>query len=441
MLVIISDLHLTDGTTCETINPGAFRQFSHALATLAESACWRLRAGNCEGAFVPLGRVDVLLLGDILDVMRSSHWLETTRRPWDPVDTLAPDVATITRRILAHNGDALACFRRLRQKNLRIIGSHDGLPYEIPIHFHYLVGNHDWFFHLKGPDWDELRVEIKAALALDNDPLTIFPHTLDESPAIAELCRQHRVHLQHGDIFDPLNYQKDKGRDASSLGDAIVIEIVNGFPERVRRELELPEQHPLYRAFKEADNIRPMLSLPNYFAMAANYFGTPQQKQKVQQLWTEASKPFLDLPFVRSLDKLWRTDTVDMLQLMFSLQRSLPMATQGELAKFIEKFVKPQTYRHEAIAEPAIESAAADFAVYGHSHHAEMVPLSVYEKEGMRREQIYINTGTWRRVHEQTQTLRPGFPFVHFHVMTYAAFYKDDERFGRRHEMWQGSLG
>lgn len=441
MLVILSDLHLTDGSTCETINAGAFRQFTQALATLVESACWRLKPGRSTGVFEPLAQVDILLLGDILDVMRSGHWLQTRCRPWDAPERLLPDVTTITRRILAHNAEALGYFRRLAQERLRIVGSHDQRVYEIPVRLHYLVGNHDWFFHLKGAGWDALRQEVITALGLSNHPWDIFPHRLTEHPDIAALCREHRVHVQHGDLFDPVNYQPAKGRDAASLGDAIVIEVLNGFPERVRRELELPPEHPLYRAFKEADNIRPLLSLPNYFAMASNYFGTPAQQEKIRRLWTEASNPLLDLAFVRELDKPWEFDTVDALQLMFSLQRTLPLATQGKLAKLLERHTKPESYHLQAAAEPDLKAGHVDFVVYGHTHHAELVPLSVYEKTGVRREQIHINTGTWRRVHEQTLTLRPGFPFVHFHVMTYAAFYKGDERFGRRHEMWQGSLG
>lgn len=440
MLVIISDLHLTDGSTCETINAGAFRQFVHMLSSQAESACWRQKPGRTDGVFEPLERIDVILLGDILDVIRSDHWLQTPLRPWDDPEKIVADVTAITRGILRHNDVALSCFRSLNG-HLPVIATHNQEAHSIPIHFHYFVGNHDWFYHLKGPGWDALRSEVKLAMALDNDPQQVFPHLLEESPEVAELCQRHRVHLQHGDIFDAVNYQKEKGRDFASLGDAIVIEILNGFPERVRRELELPADHPLYLAFKEADNIRPILSLPNYFAMATSHFGTHVQRQKIQQLWTEASNPLLDLEFVRRLDKPWEFDTVDALQAMFTLQRNLPMIVQGQLAKFVEKFTPIETYRREAAAETAIRQCHADYVVYGHTHHAEMVPLAVREENGVRHEQIYINTGTWRRVHEQTEGIMNGFPFVHYHVMTYAFFYKDDERFGRRHEVWQGSLG
>lgn len=446
MLVIISDLHLTDGSTCETINAGAFRQFVDTLSDQAEAACWRLKPGRTEGVFELIERVDVLLLGDILDVIRSGQWLRASARPWDNLgtalenDALADKVAAITRGILTHNDESLACFRKLDGR-LPVVASHTGARYSVPVFFHYLVGNHDWFYHLPGAKWDAIRADIARAIGLANNPADVFPHLLTENATIAALCEQHRVHVQHGDIFDAINYQQDKGRNASSLGDAIVIEILNGFPERVKGELGLRDDDPLYRAFKEADNIRPLLALPDYFTMAAHHFGTGRQQKKIQQLWAEASNPFLDLPFVRSLDKPWEFDTVDALQILFSLQKNIPMAVQGQLARFIEKFVKPDTYREQAAAEPDIRNGRADFVVYGHTHRAEMVPLAVRESGRETHQQVYINTGTWRRIHEQTLQNITDFPFVHFHVMTYAFFYRGDERFGRRFEMWQGNLG
>jgi hypothetical protein len=63
VLVIISDLHLTDGTSGETIKPGAFRAFREALRELAYDASWR-----SEKKYVPVDGIDLVLLGDILDV-------------------------------------------------------------------------------------------------------------------------------------------------------------------------------------------------------------------------------------------------------------------------------------------------------------------------------------------------------------------------------------
>src|SRR4029077_9435834 len=79
VLVIISDLHLTDGTSGETIKPGAFRAFREALRELAYDASWR-----SEKEYFPVDGIDLVLLGDILDVIRSTRWCTapTEVRPW-----------------------------------------------------------------------------------------------------------------------------------------------------------------------------------------------------------------------------------------------------------------------------------------------------------------------------------------------------------------------
>ena len=65
MLVIISDLHLTDGTSGATISPWAFEIFAQELRDAAISASWR-----ADGKYRPVDRVDLILLGDGLDVIR-----------------------------------------------------------------------------------------------------------------------------------------------------------------------------------------------------------------------------------------------------------------------------------------------------------------------------------------------------------------------------------
>lgn len=97
MLVVISDLHLTDGTVGQSIPAGAFQIFAHRLRDMAVSASYR---GG--GGYRPIERIDVLLLGDVLDVIRSARWLGGDARPWDNPQSQA--VAAMTARIV---GDIL----------------------------------------------------------------------------------------------------------------------------------------------------------------------------------------------------------------------------------------------------------------------------------------------------------------------------------------------
>jgi hypothetical protein len=70
MLVFVSDVHMTDGSSGETIKPTAFRIFVENLRKLADSV-------------KPLEEIRLVLLEDIFDIIRSTQWLSVSDRPWD----------------------------------------------------------------------------------------------------------------------------------------------------------------------------------------------------------------------------------------------------------------------------------------------------------------------------------------------------------------------
>ena len=67
MLVIVSDLHLGDGTTASSIAPSAFHLFSNRLRETAYFASFRK-----DGIYRPLETLDLVLMGDILDPLHST---------------------------------------------------------------------------------------------------------------------------------------------------------------------------------------------------------------------------------------------------------------------------------------------------------------------------------------------------------------------------------
>jgi hypothetical protein len=54
---------------------------------------------------------------------------------------------------------------------------------------------------------------------------------------------------------------------------------------------------------------------------------------------------------------------------------------------------------------------------------------------------MYLNAGAWRPVHELAKVNPKEEEFMSYHVMSYLAFFKDDERRGRPFETWSGTLG
>ena len=83
MLVFVSDLHLADGTCGASLAPEAVSQFTERLIELAEAASWRT-----DGTYRPIEQIELVLLGDTLDLIRSGRWLQPGGlRPWDDPQT------------------------------------------------------------------------------------------------------------------------------------------------------------------------------------------------------------------------------------------------------------------------------------------------------------------------------------------------------------------
>lgn len=461
MLVIISDLHLTDGSSGETIKEGAFRVFRTRLRELAYDASWRT-----NGLYKPIESLDVLLLGDILDVIRSTQWLTAKGgglgyvRPWD--DPASPafidKVRSINEAILKHNRASLAILKNLdngqtitlppatRSGQAANVDWEPDSPERAPVkvRLHYLVGNHDWFYHLKGPDYDQIRQQIIDAMGLSNAAQEPFPHDPAESPTLQSLFEQHRIFARHGDIYDSYNYEGN--RDASSLGDAVVVDLLNRFSVEVREQLghDLPPE--CIDGLKEIDNVRPTLIAPVWVNnVLLRTCRDLRLIAEVKRVWDHLADDFINLPFVRARDmKSNLFDDVDKLEWALKFSKGVSPQFASRLVTWIkEKLLHSySTYYENALAEPAFQDRTARFIVHGHTHHHEIVPLDIYRSNlrGRFVNQMYINSGTWRVIHELAKAKPMEQEFLGYHVMTYVAFFKADERRGRPFESWSGGL-
>ncbi len=453
MLVIISDLHLTDGTSGETIRAGAFRIFRQRLSDMAYDASWR-----SEDEYKPIESIDLLLLGDIFDVIRSTQWLNGDVRPWsNPYrQPFIDKVAQITRAIADHNTDSLDVLRGFTadrpvtippaDNKQPVSVSHDqDDPARRPVNvrIHYTVGNHDWFYHLPGQPHNQIRQTVATAIGLVTPTTEPFPHDPTATPALLQLFEPYQVFARHGDIYDAFNFEGT--RTAASLGDAIVVELLNRFPSEVERQLgsDLP---PACRAgLKEIDNVRPVLLVPVWINGLLNKtVPTQSVRNKIKNIWDDLADDFLNHPFVRARDKILNLfDTVDKLEWALKFSKGLSLATTSQVVTWVQQKINSgeTSYYRNALKEAAFAQKKARFIVHGHTHHRELVPLSGAVINGQRLDQMYLNSGTWRRIHELARTNPAAQEFMGFHEMTYFAFFKDDERRGRPFETWTGNLG
>ena len=306
MLVIVSDLHLTDGTSGHTIKENAFRIFADRIRDTAFYASWRK-----GGRYRPVERVDILLLGDILDVIRSTAWLEGEdgARPWsNPTDAaFVGKVEAISYAILHHNEPSLAHLGNLTRPGgfeLPPPGGRKGEPQlnepglQVEVGIHYMVGNHDWFYHLPHAAYHPLRSNVVQALGLENDSRKGFPHGLQDSAKLAGILRAHGVLARHGDIFDPFNFSVT--RDESSLGDGVVVELLNRFHLEVRDRLGSRLPRPFIDGLRELDNVRPLAAVPVWIdALLRENSVSGMQAERVKGTWNDLVDDFLNLEFIR----------------------------------------------------------------------------------------------------------------------------------------------
>jgi len=445
MLVVISDLHLTDGTSGETIRAGAFRTFRESLRELAYDASWRT-----DKKYVQVDRIDLVLLGDILDVIRSTKWCGAPDevRPWGDRDDsrFSEMVQRVTEDVIANNKESLGILKSLHNPEIMSLpptGPDGGVAVKpgarvaVPVRIHYLVGNHDWFFHLKGAAYDAVRKRIAEELGLENSPTLPFPHDPSESPLLEQIYREHRVFARHGDIFDPSNFEHS--RDASSLGDAIVIELLDKFGTAVREQLgdRLPDACDA--GLREIDNVRPLSMIPIWVDGLLTNTCTPELAEEIKDIWNQLVHKFLDLDFVRARP----FGSSILIKLGFEISSEVPMADLSDVAAwFSSKFGggRAESFYPYALHEKAFTEGWARFIVYGHTHHYEIVPLQSVQDGGNVTNQTYINSGTWRPVHELARFHPSQRQFVGYNVMTYLTFFKGDERKGRSFESWTGAL-
>ena len=201
MLVIISDLHLGDGTTANSIAPSAFRLFSNRLRETAYFASFRR-----DGMYRPIDSLDLLLMGDILDPLHSTLWLDTApgalnyTRPWTDIrgPHFAPKLEEATQAILQENKESLETLKRIANGQTVLLPPANGRGQPdfdskeriaLKVRIHYMVGNHDWYYHVEGSAFDEIRRNIVDSMGSSNS-YTRFPYYLEEDPALQTIMEE-----------------------------------------------------------------------------------------------------------------------------------------------------------------------------------------------------------------------------------------------------------
>lgn len=425
MLVLISDLHITDLSTAFNVNPEAFAILKdNILQTAANHQAKELH---------------IVLLGDILDLVRTDYWLRSgipmQDRPWggtlDPKTALNVNLDAVGRQFQQILTDILATPTAQGLADMLSDLSKEALPAKAT----YIVGNHERML------WNlpALRRQIQSALP----QIGTFARVL-ESHEYATLARHgHEWDVNcHGWEFrtkvlapgEQLDRFAPEVYEVMTIGEAVTAELMGGLIYHARQQ---GASEPLLTQLKDVNNLRPTLDV---FAWL-QWLGSDRAIQQRQLLYN-ALKASLEGLLSSALAARWDDlkpdllvsgDLVDRLQQVERLLLGSDFDSfegRVEVLRRLQQLFpflateQDQLYagaKREAVLQQAGISRGIQRVVYGHTHRARHDYLVSFPDGST---QMYINTGTFLPLITKAAD---GRSFASPLQMTMVYAYREDE--------------
>lgn len=440
MLVIFSDVHLTDGTTAENVRPEAFSDL--LLPEIEDNAKMK-----------QAGEVHVVLLGDIFDLVRTSYWHEAVDwddRPWN--DELDPKTGM--------NKNSRLIERQFSDVLDRILNTDSGKAFmklmkELPartnknVKVTYIIGNHDRVFNNFQSLQQKLRDELRNINLEFRNELRA-----PEYGVIARHGHEWDDHC-HGWHFAKKVLHKNNGHalkqfDADTykimtIGEVVTAELMSGLICEMAKSMQekdwnTEEDQELLDNLKNLNNIRPLEEAIYWL----NWFMKQRFPQKAEngrkELLLDAIQTAVSNVLKSAFAKQWDKSELNFLLIDGDLTDKLQKVKWGlNLLNYnglhwlidfwhdVKHFLPRKADKFLNGAKTEWENAAFkndrrfQYVVYGHTHEARQEYL---EANGDEKVKMYINSGTFLPLIQPAHR-RNGFASAH--RMTIANFFKDDE--------------
>ncbi len=449
MLVLVSDLHLTDGSTALNVSPEAFTLLQRQI---------KLMASEHKAT-----EVHVVLLGDIFDLVRTDYWHQNfsgsniNQRPWrgklDPKTGMNQD-ADLQKQYV----DVLECVLKTKASQA-LVGMLNGLAQQLrleKVKLTYVRGNHDRMF-INFPALEDL---VEKHFNQENVELDFASHIVESRYGVLARHGHEWVDDKHGwtfhnKVLNKNNKIKDRfHKDAykvMAIGEVVTAELAGGFIYRIKGKLP-PE---LFTLLLDFNNLRPATTLFEWLDWFAKYHqGVTDVHRKVLH---DALKYSLDSILESEFAKKWdglqrgfivRGDLVDLLQLFRTLglgKNFDQFRKRVGLARYFSGLFEGKEELFEGAQEefkmirkthPEIQ-----YIVYGDTHRARHDYLS-FDAKGPKGPvvRMYINTGTYLPLISRTLV---GKGFASTKQMTMTFFFHEGEDLDNRKDgpslvYWQG---
>ena len=423
MLVVLSDLHLTDGTTSSNVDSSAFKTI--LLPEIVSNA----RLKNAK-------EVRIVLLGDIYDLLRTDVWVskvEWNNRPWN--GTLDPE--TGMNQYAGIEGHYLEIlnniFNTTSARGLAdsISTIKQEIGYSISVKVIYIIGNHDRALNV----FDSLRQAIKKEY-----------YNVDSFEFMNSLAiQEYNVFFRHGHEFDEdcygysfltkvlqkgLNIDKFDAKcyKVQTIGEVITAELMGGFIAGVKKNFQ---DTKMVKQLMEINNIRPLsnaLYWIDWFVGKTD--ASDANKNLIFNLFKSALDGVLESDFAKRWDDIKTDliisgDLVDRLQLISKTIKNdnfNDLKFKLNLISKLDIFSSSKDDLVEGAKDYFLKPSSPDtqFVLYGHTH----IPRTDYFSGSVNGNvKMYINTGTYLPFIIKTAD----DSFVSTYQMTMAFLYREDE--------------
>lgn len=392
MIIFISDLHLMD------------EGFKEAIPTsrLVQVVGGTIRRAVERG--VKEHDIQLVLLGDIFEIIKSQQWIDNDVRPWEPSTAKHQSVVlSIYKSILKANASFEQWLTSLHTTypQLRLI---------------YIPGNHDLAINT---DMGMLVRPMLRTLLAQTATTDLFPDEIRDA--------KHSVLARHGHEWDTNNRSGARG---GPFGDAIVIEVLTRLPLRMAEMLGKKLRNDQLDFLFELDNVRPQTQ-GGLACWLESGLATLCQDRR------DAAEAFDDV-FNETIDALWtlgRTKKFEAYSYSSRTTRTTAwIVTKIAKARGVHRLMRlfplkedgrghyPDHVRQLLAVAP---NASVKYFLCGHTHIPEHLPLSYGHGQC-----VYMNTGTWRRVHLARNLDRPSSApaFASHQAECVAAIFDSDEQ-------------
>lgn len=426
MLVAISDLHFTDGTTSNrkaqqdlfNIDPRAFELFLGRIANIIQRRKTKI------------SKVTFIYNGDIFDPLRTYVWFKVPQnsRPWSvPLNRakVYEHSYKIFKRIAKRNEEALAW----------LSGTHSNFDsvwqVEAQIGRVYVPGNHDRLINLHGPSRKLLREKLLGQTSTTGNPRFENRYVDPEHQAIV-------MHGHEADKFNCEFYRAGEPKyDAVPIGDPMTTMLFT----RLGYEADaLSIDKGAKSRFRDIDNVRPHLAGIRYVQDIIKDYGF---SRKIETMIRGIVAQFDRLPFYRKWQKQhdrWNIgyDEADKLQVAMRAIRLLGTSLPAGLLERLANLLRDDSCQKWAkrVMEADLNSDKR-YCVLGHTHDPMHVPLYVDKVNGV--EKHYLNCGTFRTTFAPTLDKED---FLRHQRMSFVLIYNRKELEKGTdiptYEMWSG---